>query len=124
MIQKLIADLILLLHFSFILFVLFGVFFVFKKHKLAWVHIPIALWGMLISLIGWVCPLTPLENHFRILAGEQGYEGGFIENYLLPLVYPGGLTRQMAISMGIFVLVWNGLFYALLIYRIKRKQYK
>lgn len=124
MIQKLIADLILLLHFSFILFVLFGVFLVFKKHKLAWVHIPIALWGMLISLIGWVCPLTPLENHFRILAGEQGYEGGFIENYLLPLVYPGGLTRQMAISMGIFVLVWNGLFYALLIYRIKRKQYK
>lgn len=121
MLAKILADLVLLLHLAFILFVLFGVFIVFKKHKLAWVHVPVVIWGILISLFRWVCPLTPLENYFRMIAGEQGYEGGFIANYILPLVYPAGMTRELAISMGVFVLVWNGLLYVLLIYLIKKK---
>lgn len=121
MISSLLADLILLLHFSFILFVLFGVFLVFKYHKLAWLHIPVVIWGILISLNRWVCPLTPLENTFRIMAGEQGYEGGFIAQYILPVIYPSGMTRELAIGMGIFVLVWNSLFYILLLYITRRK---
>ena len=121
MFYEILADLVLLLHLCFILFVLFGVFIVFKKHKLAWVHIPVALWGMLISLVGWRCPLTPLENLFRHMAGEEGYAGSFINHYIMPIVYPSGLTRELAIGMGIFVLLWNGLFYSILIYKIKRK---
>ena len=119
---KLLADFVLLLHLSFILFVLFGALFVIKKPKLAWIHIPVAIWGMLISLIGWVCPLTPLENYFRHMAGEQGYAGSFINHYIMPVIYPSGLTRELAIGMGVFVLLWNGLFYSILIYKVRRKR--
>lgn len=121
MVYKLLADFVLLLHFGFILFVLFGVLLAYKYPKLVWLHIPVAMWGMMISFYRWICPLTPLENYFRNLAGEQGYQTGFIEHYLLPLIYPGGMTEKIAISMGIFVLVWNSIFYAVLIFRNKRR---
>ena len=121
MFYKFLADFVLLLHLIFILFVLFGVLLVLKKPKLAWVHIPVAVWGMLISLVGWICPLTPLENYFRRIAGEQGYTGSFIDLYIMPIIYPSGLTRELAIGIGVFVLVWNGLFYSILIYKTKRK---
>jgi len=121
MAYKILADLVLLLHLSFILFVLFGVLFVFKKHCLAWWHVPVVIWGVLISLVGWVCPLTPLENYFRRMAGEQGYAGSFIDHYIIPIIYPAGMTREMAFGMGVFVLVWNGLLYSILIYKLKIK---
>ncbi|MGD8483821.1 MAG: DUF2784 domain-containing protein [Thioalkalispiraceae bacterium] len=120
MLYEVLADLILLLHLVFILFVVFGVFLVFKFRKLAWFHIPVMTYGMLISFFRWVCPLTPLENHFRTLAGEQGYQGGFIEHYLLPLIYPSGMTMGIAIAMGLFVLLWNTVFYIVIFYKYKK----
>ena len=122
MFYKFLADFIIVLHLTFILFVLFGALFVLKKPKLSWVHIPAAVWGMLISLVGWICPLTPLENYFRRIAGAQGYAGSFIDHYIMPIIYPSGLTRELAIGIGVFVLLWNGLFYSILVYKIKRKR--
>ena len=86
-----------------------------------WFHLPVAAYGMLISFFRWICPLTPLENYFRVLAGEQGYEGGFIAHYILPVIYPSGLTTGVAISMGLTVLIWNSIVYGLIIYRKIKK---
>ena len=118
---KYLADAVLVIHLFFILFVLFGAFLVYRWHRLMWLHIPMALWGMLISLLGWVCPLTPLENYLRRMAGQEGYAGGFIGHYLLPIIYPGELTRVMAIEMGVFVFLWNSLIYYILLYKWKNK---
>lgn len=121
MIYKILADLVVLLHLAFILFVVFGGLLVFKYNKIAWLHIPVAIYGMLISVFRWICPLTPLENTLRVMAGEQGYEGGFIAHYILPVVYPEGMTGQLAILMAITVLLVNGLLYGLLIRRARKK---
>ena len=120
MLYKFLADFVLILHFCFILFVVFGALLLFKYPKLIWLHFPVAVYGMLVSFFRWVCPLTPLENHFRLLAGEQGYEGGFIAHYILPVIYPEGMTTAMAVSMGVFVLFWNGIIYGVWIYRNKK----
>jgi hypothetical protein len=117
---EILADLVLLLHLCFILFVIFGAFLVFKFPRLMWIHIPVAAYGMLISFFRWICPLTPLENYFRVLAGEQGYEGGFISHYIIPIIYPGDLTQGIAISMGLFVLACNAVLYGVFIYRNKK----
>lgn len=124
MLYKLLADVVLVLHLLFILTVLIGALLVFKWPRFAWLHIPVALWGMSISFFGWVCPLTPLENYFRTMAGQQGFTGGFIGHYLLPMIYPGQLTRGMAIGMGVFVLLWNGLFYSIVLYRLKHSGHR
>ena len=75
--------------------------------------VPVAAWGALIEFTGWVCPLTPLENHFRRLAGGMGYRGGFIEHYVIPIMYPAELTTGMQLFLGFFVLLINGLAYAI-----------
>lgn len=124
MLYNVLADIVLLLHFLFILTVIFGALLVFKWPRFAWFQLPVALWGMLISLIGWVCPLTPLENYFRSMAGQEEFSGGFIGHYLLPIIYPGEMTREMAIGMGVFVLAWNGLFYSILLFVIKSNKHK
>lgn len=121
MLYKFLADLVLVLHLGFILFVLFGALLAFKYPRTIWFHAPIAVYGMLISFFRWICPLTPLENYFRILAGEKGYEGGFIGHYILPIIYPEGMTPGITMAMGLFVLVWNGMLYGMLIYRSKNK---
>lgn len=120
MLSALIADVLLLLHLCFVLFVAAGALLVLRWPRLAWAHIPAALWGALIELTGWICPLTPLENSLRRNAGEAGYAGGFIEHYLLPLIYPPGLTREIQLGLGIAVLVLNGLVYGVLIARRRR----
>lgn len=114
------ADLLVVLHLLFILFVITGGLLVLRWPGLAWVHLPAAIWGALIELGGWICPLTPLENSLRLSAGEVGYTGGFIEHYILPLIYPPGLTRTMQIGMGMAVLLINGLAYAVLLIRRRR----
>ena len=111
MIYRLLADVTLLLHLLFVLFVVLGGFFVLRWRRLAWIHIPAVIWGVLIELFGWICPLTPLENHFRRLGGEAGYAGGFVERYLLPLLYPGELTRELMIVLGLGVLGVNVVVY-------------
>ena len=117
MIYRLLADGVLVVHMVFVLFVAVGGFLVLRWPRLAWIHVPSAAWGALIELAGWVCPLTPLEQQLRARAGEGGYEGGFIEHYVLPILYPGGLTREIQIGLGLLVLVINGAIYARLIYR-------
>ena len=80
---------------------------------MAWLHLPAVAWGALIELIGWICPLTPLEQRFRQAAGEAGYSGGFIEQYLLPLIYPDNLTREIQLALGMLVIIFNALIYGL-----------
>lgn len=110
---RVLADGVLLLHLLFILFVIGGGLLVLRRPSLAWVHLPVALWGALIEFAGWICPLTPLENTLRRMAGDAGYGGGFIEHYLLPIVYPGALTREIQIGLGLAVVAINVIVYAL-----------
>jgi hypothetical protein len=112
------ADLLVLLHLVFILFVVAGGFAVFKWPWMAFLHIPAAIWGALIEYRSWVCPLTPLENRLRQLAGDDGYSEGFIEHYIMPLVYPPGLTRDLQTTLGTIVVVINLLVYGVLVYRM------
>jgi hypothetical protein len=114
------ADLIVVVHLLFILFVVAGGLLALRWPGLAWMHLPAALWGAFIELGGWICPLTPLEINLRQGAGEAGYSGEFIEHYVLPLVYPSGLTRDIQIALGIAVLILNGLTYGALIVRYRR----
>ena len=119
MIYLFIANGILAVHLGFILFAVFGGLLVFYIKWMPWMHIPAAFWGALIEFSGWICPLTPLENHFRGLAGQAGYDNGLIHHYLLKIIYPDGLTRQVQIFLGLGVLIFNLLVYA--VYLKKRK---
>jgi len=121
MTYKLFADLVFLVHLSFIAFVVLGGIAVWRIPKLAWLHLPAVAWAALIEFAGWICPLTPWEQHFRRLAGEEGYTGGFVENYLLPVVYPEGLTRGIQILLGVIVLAINALAYVLIIRRHRKR---
>jgi len=113
MIFGLLADAVLLLHLGFILFVVLGGFLVWRRPRLVWLHLPAAAWGALIELGGWVCPLTPLENRLRQLGGGEGYTESFVAHYLLPLIYPATLTRELQIGLGLGVIAINILAYAL-----------
>lgn len=101
------ADFLVAVHFAFILFVGAGGFLLVRWPRLVYLHVPAVLWAVLVEWAGWVCPLTPWENRLRWLAGQQGYEGDFIGHYLLPLIYPAGLTRSIQIGLGALVLVLN-----------------
>ncbi|BBO76657.1 hypothetical protein DSCW_40740 [Desulfosarcina widdelii] len=111
MIAILAANFVVLVHLAFILFVVLGGFLALRWRKIALVHLPCVLWGVMIEWVGWLCPLTPLEYRLRRLAGEAGYSGGFVDHYIMPLVYPAGLTRNMQIGLGVFVLGMNLLVY-------------
>ena len=106
-----VADLLVLLHLAFILFVLLGGLLVLRWRRLMWMHLPVVAWGAAIEFVGWVCPLTPLENRLRAAAGDAGYGGGFIEHYLIPLIYPADLTRELQWLLGAVVLVVNAVVY-------------
>jgi hypothetical protein len=109
-------------HAAFIAFVVAGGLLVRWRRRIAWLHLPAVAWGALIEFRGWVCPLTPLEIWARARAGETGYSGGFIEHYLLPVVYPGELTRELQIVLGALVLIVNALVYAWVVSRaLERK---
>ena len=120
MLYRVAADLLVLLHLAFIVFVVAGGFTVFKWPWMALLHLPAAIWGALIEYKGWICPLTPWENSLRQLAGQDGYSVGFIEHYILQIIYPPGLTRDMQSTLGTFVLVINLLIYGVLVYRMMK----
>ena len=101
------ADLVVLIHFLFVLFVIFGGLLALRWWKVVYVHLPAALWGAFIELAGGICPLTPLENALRRDAGLRGYEGGFVEHYILPVLYPRGLTRNVQFVLGGLVIAIN-----------------
>jgi len=107
MLPLLLANLLVLLHLAFVLFVVFGAILVRYRRWVMWVHLPAALWGAVISAIGGVCPLTPWENHFRQLAGQSGYQGGFIEHYIIPVLYPSALTLDLQRAEAVFVVIVN-----------------
>jgi len=112
---RLLANLILVFHFTFVAFSVLGGFLVLWKRCVAWLHVPSVLWSSLVNLFRHVCPLTPLENRFRRLAGQAGYEGGFVQHYIAPLVYPGGMPRRLELVAGFSVLIWNAFVYALVV---------
>lgn len=101
------ADLVVALHFGFVLFVVLGGLLVLRWRWVALVHLPAAVWGAWIELSGRICPLTPLENEYRRLGGEGGYSGGFIEHYILPVLYPHALTRNIQVALGVVVVALN-----------------
>ena len=117
---NLLADAVLVVHFAFILSVVLGGLLVLRWPRLAWAHVPIFAWGAFISFVGWICPLTPLENWLRRQAGGETYSGGFIETYLTAAIYPEGLTRGTQIAIGVGVLLLNGSVYLLLLRRVLR----
>jgi len=114
MLYQIAAHFIVILHLAFILFVIFGGLLVLKWRWLIWLHIPAVIWGALISFMGWVCPLTPLENRLRNLAGDNGYSTGFIEHYLIPVIYPDELKPFMFVLMGVVVLLVNFIVYSII----------
>jgi hypothetical protein len=107
LIYRALADLVLSLHFAFVLFVVLGGLLVLRWPWLAFLHMPAAIWGILIEYSGWICPLTPLENSLRRLGGQAGYRGGFIQHYIQPVLYPAGLTRGTQIVLGSLALLVN-----------------
>ena len=107
MIYRLLADTVVLLHLGFVVFVVCGGLFVLWRRWMAFVHLPAAVWGVFIEFSGRICPLTPLENHLRALAGEAAYSGDFVERYLMPVLYPPGLRHDVQIALGLFALAVN-----------------
>jgi hypothetical protein len=115
------ADGVVVVHFAFVVFVVLGGFLALRWPRIAWAQIPSAVWGVLIEFAGWICPLTPLEQWLRTRGGEQGHRGGFIEHYLIPHLYPEGLTRESQWIFGLLALGANLLAYGLVIRRRRRR---
>jgi hypothetical protein len=117
---RLAADLVVLLHLAFVAFVVLGGVLAFRWPRAPWLHLPAAVWGVLIEWSGGGCPLTPLEIVLRQLGGEAGYAGGFIEHYVLPVLYPRELTRPIQVVLGAAVLLANLVIYGLWWRRVRR----
>ncbi len=120
MFYRIAADLVLALHLGFIAFVVLGGLLILRYRRVAYVHVPAAAWGAFIEITGRICPLTVWENSFRQSAGESGYADSFVEHYLLPVIYPAGLTRSIQFWIAGGVVVVNVVIYAWLLYRWKR----
>lgn len=106
------AELVLTLHLLVVVLAVAGGLLVVWRPLFAWLHLPLVVWCSAVSLMSWTCPLTPTENELRQAAGDVGYESTFIEHYIAPIVYPGGMTRQLELVAGISLPVWNALLYA------------
>lgn len=117
---RLAADAVLILHLSFALFVACGGLLVWRIPRLAWLHVPAFLWGAAVELGALSCPLTRMENHFLQASGGTGYEGDFVAHYLLPVLYPTGLTRDDQIGLGVAIVAFNGLLYGIRLYRSRQ----
>ena len=117
MIYRALADLVVVLHLSFVLFVVLGGLLPLRWPWVAFLHIPAAVWGVLIEYTGWICPLTPFENSLRVSGGGAGYSGGFIEHYIRPLLYPNGLTRGTQFLLGTLALLLNVAAYTVVVMR-------
>ena len=111
-IDRLAANLVLLLHFAFVALAVFGGFGILINPRWAWVHVPIVVWSSVVNVAGWTCPLTPLENRLRAAADGTAYKGGFVQHYIGPLVYPQGMPRRFELTAGIAVVLWNAVLYA------------
>jgi hypothetical protein len=119
---RLLADLVVVLHAGFVLYVVLGGLTALRWPRAAWLHLPVVAWGAGIEFLGGICPLTPLENRLRQLGGEAGYAGGFVEHYLLPVLYPAALTRDVQVLLGGFVLLLNLAIYTVVWRRWRRRR--
>ena len=117
MLYRHLADLVLVLHLAFVVFAVLGALLVLRWQRLAWIHAPVALWAAMVEFTGWICPLTPLEHWLRLKSGIPVQKLGFVEQYLLPVLYPTPLTRPMQIVLGAIVLGVNVLVYAWILRR-------
>ena len=115
------ADVIVFLHFMFVVFVVLGGLIALAWPRIIWIHVPAVVWGVLVEFTGWICPLTPLENRLREAAGATAYEGDFIAHYILPMLYPNGLTRSDQLMLGVIALGINGAIYATVFARRRRR---
>lgn len=122
MIYRTLADVVLVLHLAFAVFAGIGGLLVLRWPRLWRVHVPCAVWGALIMFAGWICPLTPLENGLRRRGGQAGYEGGFIEHYVVSVLYPSGLTRGLQYGIGAGVVIVNAAVYGSMIRRRRRER--
>ena len=122
MFYRLAADAIVILHMVFVIFVVAGGLLVCRWRWVVWLHIPAVIWAVLLEFYGWLCPLTPLEINFRAAAGQAGYGGGFIEHYILPVLYPVALDAQMQAAIGGFVIVVNIAVYSWVVLRLRKAE--
>lgn len=113
MMYRLLADIAVVIHLVFIIYGLLGGLLFFWRRWLIVLHFPLAVWISLIEFFGWTCPLTPLENSLRLAGGGLAYERGFIEHYLLPIIYPPGLTRNIELLLGLVAVGLNLLVYTM-----------
>jgi Protein of Unknown function (DUF2784) len=114
------ADVVVLIHSLFVLFVIFGGLLALRWWKVIYLHLPAVAWGAFIEFAGGICPLTPLENALRSRAGQAGYQGGFVEHYILPVLYPKGLTRNIQLVLGTIVIAINLIIYSLIVARRRK----
>jgi hypothetical protein len=117
MLPRLLADAVLVLHLAFVAFAVAGGLLAWRWRWMPWLHLPALAWAATVEFTGWICPLTPLENSLRAAGGQAGYSGGFIEHYLLPLLYPAALTPGLQVLLGAALLAFNAAVYLLLWWR-------
>lgn len=122
MIARLAADAVLVAHLLFVAFAVAGGLLAWRWRWVPWVHLPALAWAATVEFTGWICPLTPLENALRRAGGEAGYAGGFIEHYLLPLLYPEALTRELQWTLGLGLVGFNLVVYCMLLRRRLRSR--
>ena len=122
MLYGILADIVVFIHLLFVVFAVLGGGLIFWRRRVMWLHLPAILWAIWIELAGGICPLTPLENRLRYRAGQGGYGGDFVEHYVMPLLYPDGLTRNIQILLGLGVLFFNLTLYGLLVFKIRRRK--
>jgi hypothetical protein len=120
MLYSIAADILLVVHLAFIIFVMLGGLLLLKWTWVGYLHLPAVAWATLLELYGWICPLTPLEQQFRALAGESGYSGGFVQHYLLPIIYPAGLTREVQAILAASVIATNLVIYTVIYVKYRR----
>ncbi len=108
---QLLADLVVLVHVVFVVFAVLGGLLAARWRRLVWIHLPAVIWAAVVEILGWACPLTPLENWLRRKGGQGGYPSDFIAHYVLPILYPEGLTREVQIALGVIVVLINSAVY-------------
>jgi hypothetical protein len=122
MIYRVLADILLISHMMFIVFVIFGGLLVLWKKWIMPIHLICAIWGAMIEFFRWGCPLTPWENEMRMLGGQAGFSGGFIEHYLMPIIYPGQMTAVVQFLLGSVVVIVNVVIYYFVVKRLRKRK--
>ena len=122
MLYGILADIVVWIHLGFVIFCALGALLVVWRHWVVWLHLPTVFWAVWIELSGGICPLTPLENWLRNQAGQGGYHGDFVAHYLMPVLYPAELTRNVQILLGMLVLIINAALYAYILFRHRRRK--